>query len=107
LAVSNWVRRMICLVAFLSLATCGFSQNSVTLGWDASPGASGYKVHYGTTSQNYPNTISGSATSATVTNLAPGTTYYIVVSAYGSLGVEGPYSGEMTYTVPVARPTPP
>src|SRR5436190_1492980 len=76
LEVSNWVRWMMCLVAFLSLATCGFSQNSVTLGWDASPGASGYKVHYGTTSQNYPNTISGSATSATITNLTPGTTYY-------------------------------
>jgi hypothetical protein len=95
-------------MAFLSLAASAFSQSSVTLGWDASSGATGYNVHYGTTSQSYPNTISaGSATSATITNLTPGTTYYIAVGAYGSLGIEGSYSGEMSYTVPVARPTPP
>jgi hypothetical protein len=96
---------MMCLTAFLTLATTAFSQSSVTLGWDPSPGATGYNVHYGIVSQTYPNTVSvGSATSATITNLLPGTTYYIAVGAYGALGVEGLYSAEMSYTVPVSRP---
>jgi hypothetical protein len=108
LAVPNWIRRTICLIAGLGFTASAFSQSSVTLGWDASSGASGYDVHYGTVSQNYSNVYSaGSVTAATITNLTPGTTYYFAVGAYGSLGVEGPYSAEMSYTVPVARPTPP
>jgi hypothetical protein len=37
----------------------------------------------------------------------PGTTYYFVVAAYGWSGVEGLYSDEISYTVPVLGSAPP
>ena len=58
---------------------------------------------------NYTNRIdAGNVTSATVTNLVPGKTYYFSVVAYSSFGDEAPPSNEIKYTVPtVGRPSPP
>jgi hypothetical protein len=86
------------------------AQSSVLLAWNANTDSDtrGYYVHYGTVSLSYSNVVSvGSAPSVTLTNLTPGTTYYFAVSAYGSAGIEGPYSTEISYTVPLARPIPP
>jgi len=95
-------------MALVCAATCVSAQSSVTLAWDPSLGASGYNVHFGTVSQNHPAIVpAGSATSATITNLTPGITYYFVVAAYGWSGVEGPFSEELSYTVPVSYQAPP
>jgi hypothetical protein len=78
---------------------------SVTLAWDASvsPEVSGYIVRYGTTSGVYSvATNVGKVTSAPVTGLQAGQTYYLTVTATTSAGIESPPSNEATYLVPTA-----
>src|SRR5260370_955103 len=63
------------LLGSLSLAQAA---QSVTLAWDpdTSPVA-GYRLHYGTSSGNYTNSIEvGYTTTHTVSNLTAGPTYY-------------------------------
>jgi hypothetical protein len=70
----------------------------VTLGWDAQPAVDGYRVHYGTVSGNYTQTSDvGKSTAATILNLAAGQTYYFVVTAYNSAGMESQVSDEISF----------
>lgn len=74
---------------------------SLNLVWDASPDStvSGYRVYYGTSSGNYTTVIDvGNTTTATISNLTPGTTYYFVVTAYNASGVESTPSNETAAT---------
>lgn len=66
----------------------------------------GYKLYYGTFSQEYTNTIvAGNVTNTYVAAIAPGTTYYFAVTSYNSAGWESAYSTEIAYTAPaVAGP---
>ena len=60
----------------------------------------GYRIHYGSTAGNYPNTVDvsdGSAQTATVNNLPAGI-YYAVMTSYDSNGLESAYSAEVTKT---------
>ncbi|WP_455388622.1 fibronectin type III domain-containing protein [Petrachloros mirabilis] len=74
---------------------------SASLAWDPVPDSSviGYFVHYGTQSSNfagscaYAQSTFSSSPSATVTGLAPNTTYYFAVSAYN--GLESACSSEV------------
>ena len=80
----------------------------VTLEWDPSPDAwaTGYAIHYGTSSSNYTIRIDvGNATSCTITNLTPGVTYYFAATAYTESGQENFPSEELRYTVPVLYET--
>ncbi|HWX21960.1 MAG TPA: fibronectin type III domain-containing protein [Candidatus Binatia bacterium] len=80
---------------------------SVPLAWDAStdPTVVGYHLYYGVVSGTYTNMIdTGPATSWIVTNLVQGTTYYFAVTSYNAAGLESPYSGEVSYTIPAAPP---
>ncbi len=71
---------------------------SVSLGWDAAAGVSGYKIHRGTTSGSYTTSVNvGNATSYTLSDLTSGTTYYFAVSAYDSSNAESGYSNEVSY----------
>jgi hypothetical protein len=75
----------------------------VTLNWDAggSPNITGYHVYYGTTSGSYLYRIDVSNnTSATLTNLEPGLTYYIVATSQDIYDNQSPYSSEVSFTVP-------
>jgi len=70
------------------------------LGWDPSPdpAVSGYRVYYGTASGNYSSSIlAGNMTTVTVTGLAAGVTYFFVVTAIDTNGVESAYSGEISF----------
>ena len=74
---------------------------AVNLAWDASsdPNIAGYKLRYGTTSGNPSQTIDvGKTTTATVSNLNDGTTYYFTVTSYNTAGVESQPSNEISYT---------
>lgn len=76
---------------------------SVTLAWDRSQEAdvAGYRVYYGPTSHNYKTMLSaGNSTTATISNLNPGKTYYFAVTAYDTSGNESSFSLEIAYTVP-------
>jgi hypothetical protein len=93
-----------CLLAMF----CGlpaFGVQSVILSWNASSDATvaGYKIYYGTTSGVYPNFVdAGSATNATITGLADGSTNYFAGTTYDAATNESPYSAEVVYVAPVA-----
>jgi trimeric autotransporter adhesin len=84
---------------------------SATLSWtppttntDGSPlnDLAGYKVYWGTSQGNYPNSTTlanPGLTSYVVTNLASGT-YFFVATAYNSAGVESSFSGVASKTIP-------
>jgi len=85
---------------------------SFSLGWtapttraDGSPISlaeiNGYRIYYGTSRGNYPqqfNLTDGTATSATINNIAVGT-YYLVMTTYDSAGRESVRSPEVTKRV--------
>ncbi|ABQ26507.1 Ig-like domain-containing protein [Geotalea uraniireducens] len=83
-------------------ATC-FATN-VALQWNPNTDANlaGYKVYYQADSSTTPFNGTGSPmdvsnqTTATVSNLDPGRTYYFAVSAYDTSGVESSYSNIVT-----------
>jgi hypothetical protein len=86
------------------LAVAGSSSRAVILGWDPTPGASGYKLHYGTSSSNYTSVVdAGASTTNRITGLQIGTRYYFAISAYNDFG-ESDYSSEIAYTVTNAPP---
>jgi hypothetical protein len=83
---------------------------TVTLAWNASAGSSvaGYHLYYGGVTQNYTNMVdAGRATNCTVTGLNVGLTYYFAVTAYDVVGLESPFSPEISYTVPTTNSVPP
>jgi hypothetical protein len=76
---------------------------AVALSWDpsADPSVAGYNVYYGTSSRGYTNLVAaGSSTSALVSNLASGVTYYFAATTYTAAGLESDYSAEASYAVP-------
>ncbi len=94
------------IIAFCCLAfgiSFLFSQGilyaaQVTLAWDASSGAVGYKIYYGTASHNYSSVIDvGNVRTYTFTNLVDGRTYYFAATAYDSSNYESDYSSEVSY----------
>ena len=78
---------------------------SITVAWDRNPETSvaGYRVYQGVASGAYTNVVdTGNATSAIISNLVEGATYYFAVTAYNILGLESDYSNEASYTIPPA-----
>jgi Fibronectin type III domain len=117
-----------CRIAFLrwtqvpwfivSLLFASFSSaqaaESVTLAWDPGSEAdiAGYRLHYGTSSSTYTDSIDvGNATSATMSSLTAGITYFCVVTAYNTAGLESVPSSEVSFTAATRsrpqRPPPP
>ena len=79
----------------------------VTLAWDpptdetgsSLPDLAGYRLRYGTAAGANTTTVDiGTATSCTVSELAPGT-YYFTVTAYDSSGNESDYSNETSFQI--------
>ena len=102
------------LISLASLVTAlapfsGLSA-SITLGWDPSTDAdvAGYKVYYGAATGSYTNSIQvGNVTTATVSNLVGGVTYYFAASTLNSIGLESVMSAETSYLMPVPVNLPP
>jgi hypothetical protein len=98
------------LPAFTIVVSEGNPQSNVTLSWQAptqnADGTAlvdlkGYKVHYGSTSKSYSDTIQVSnagVTTYVVENLNAGT-YYFAVTAYNSAGQESSLSPEVSTQV--------
>jgi hypothetical protein len=86
------------------------SSSSVTLGWVAPTqnsngtpitGLSGYKIHYGTASQDYTQVVSlaNPSLSRYVLDSLQSGTYYFAITAYNAQGTESPLSGEISATL--------
>ncbi|WP_028550695.1 fibronectin type III domain-containing protein [Paenibacillus sp. UNC451MF] len=85
----------------------GETIGNIGVEWKSVPGATGYKVKYGTTSGTYTNTIDvGNNLGKLIRGLTVGTTYYFAVTAYNGRGESGP-SSEMTATAPSFLPLAP
>ena len=100
----GWLSALLWLIA--GGATVQASTN-VNLIWEASSGAglAGYHIYYGTMEGQYTEKTSvGIQTSATVSNLLEGLTYYFVVTAFNTLGVESESSNEIVFSVPQSLP---
>ena len=104
-------------IAFLGLTALMIVSGGVSsiraadigLAWDPvySPNNAGYRLHSGTTSGVYTQISEvGNTTSTFVSNLVVGQTYYFVVTAYNSTGVESSPSNEIAYTAIQSSPTP-
>ncbi|MDA8166010.1 MAG: fibronectin type III domain-containing protein [Desulfobacteraceae bacterium] len=77
----------------------------VRLAWDANTETdlAGYKLHYGTTSGNYNQTVDvGNQTNFLLTGLTDGQTYYFAATAYDTAGLASGYSNEVSWTMPSA-----
>jgi hypothetical protein len=75
---------------------------AVTLAWDANtePDLAGYKIHYGTASGDYSDSIDlGNTTQYTLTGLDEGVTYYLAATAYDVDNNESAYSVELVHTI--------
>lgn len=100
----GWLSALLWLI--VGGATVQASTN-VNLVWEASSGAglAGYHIYYGTIEGQYTEQTSvGIQTSATVSNLLEGLTYYFVVTAFNTLGVESEPSNEIVFSVPQSLP---
>ena len=99
-------RNLILLAFCLSVAWVGkTSGQSLELEWNpsVSTNVAGYDVFYGTNSGVYPYEIdAGNSTSAVITNLIPGMTYYFAATAYDASGDQSPFSPEISFLVPGA-----
>ncbi len=79
-------------------ATASPASGQVTLSWKAAPGADTHTIQYGTASGKYTQTVTNVAgTSALVTGLTNGTTYYFVVAGVNADGL-GALSSEVNAT---------
>lgn len=95
----------------LAIAICPFvasaavtPSSSVSLEWNANPESdvAGYKVYFGTESQNYTAVINVvGATKTELPAVSLGSTYYLAVSAYNAAGAESPRSAELKVTAEV------
>jgi len=104
---SNNIRYKLLLVAFavfLSILFCAsvaFAAIDVTLAWDASSGADGYRLFYREDGQSYNYNSpdwEGPGTTCTIPGLDESRTYHFVVRAFNDNGESGD-SNEETYTL--------
>jgi hypothetical protein len=115
--VFGWLSKLLspvhCLGAALivvALTASAQGQSTVTLAWDAETGGdiAAYRLYQGGTSRTYTNVIAaGNATTATVSSLLSGATYFFALTAVGTNGLESDYSSEVSYTVPLPTNPPP
>jgi Fibronectin type III domain len=97
------LRIILCVGLGLLYSQATLRAQSVVLTWNpsADPDVVGYKIYYGTASQNYTNVaVEGEVTNATISGLAYGTTYYFAATTYDDSGNESLYSNEATFSVP-------
>jgi hypothetical protein len=75
---------------------------NLALEWrpSVSPNVVGYDIYYGGLSGIFTNeTTVGNVTNATIPSLAVGATYYFVVTAVNSSGIQSSFSSQLPYTL--------
>lgn len=91
---------------FTISGTTAPTSTTIQVTWPAATGATLYDVRYGTTSGSYTTTLSGVTSPHTITGLASGTSYYIVVRARNIIGGTASHqSAEVSQITPIGPPT--
>jgi len=102
--LNQWIVVLASIISLFGFLLPARAATSLTLAWDPSgaSGIRGYRLHYGTSSHGYSQTIDlGNTTTTTVSNLLPGQTYYFAVTDYNTAGVESVDSNEVSFTVTI------
>ena len=98
----SWMRFLDGIASLLVVSlSIGEASQGVKLAWDANAESdiAGYVLRYGTARGKPSQSIDvGKTATATVSNLADGTTYFFTVTARNTLGLESPPSNEVSYT---------
>jgi hypothetical protein len=97
-----------CLIfaASLHISQSNAYAAQVTLAWDTSDEAAGYKIYYGTASNNYTAVVDvGTELTYTFTDLPDGHTYYFAATAYDATHLESDYSTEISYNATTSNQT--
>ena len=98
---SHWIRRA--AAVGLLVATSSFPASAVNLAWSPNPepDIARYELSYGTSPGSRAVTVNaGLNTTASVTGLQSGVTYYFVVSAVNQAGLKSAPSAEISYLEP-------
>jgi hypothetical protein len=94
---------------FLAFTSSTFA-GPVRLAWDpvSASNLAGYMLYYGSARGSYSVGVdAGNLTTAAISGLQEGSTYYFVATAYDVYGDESSPSNEVSYTIPMANDTPP
>jgi hypothetical protein len=92
--------------SFLILTQGSSYAAQVKLAWNASNGAAGYKIYYGTSSNHYTSVVDvKNYLTYTFTNLPDGNTYYFAATAYDTSRLESDYSTEVCYNAISSYPS--
>ena len=104
---ATWGRKLLLLLVLLVAGAqlrVLAQGDSVVLDWSPSvdTNVTGYNIYYGGVSGNYTNkVVLGNVTTATITGLTPGATYYFAATSTGAGGSESPFSNQTTYAAPL------
>jgi subtilase family serine protease len=106
-ASSTWVSVTMPVAAAVAAPTnvtaTATSTTTGTISWTASAGATGYSIYYWNGAQAVLlGSVSGSTTSANITGMSPGSTYYFYVVATNSTSRAA--SGWVSLTTPLTSP---
>ncbi len=83
------------LLVIATMAATTFA-GEIQIAWDVTPGASGYKVYYGTSSGVYGPPVVVSGTSTTIQGLQDCVSYFVAVKAFNAAGDSPNYSNELS-----------
>jgi hypothetical protein len=108
---SQLAATLLVLAAFVSFIQ-PLTAAQITLAWDPNPepDIDGYRLHYGVASGLYSESLDvGNTTTAIVPDLTDATTYFFIVTAYSTAGLESLPSNEVSANVGVdtVPPAPP
>lgn len=79
-----------------ALTTMAASAGEINLAWDPTPGATSYRVYYGTTPGVYTSSITSPTASAKITGLQDCTSHYVAVKAVNIAGESAQFSNEIS-----------
>jgi hypothetical protein len=98
--------RAFLMIAFIALIARVSQAESVRVAWNSNPepDIAGYKLFWGQLNSAATVRDVGNTNQAEVTDLTPGTTYYLYLTAYNTSGLESDPSSSITYTVPSGPP---
>ncbi len=90
------VGRIVGVLLAIATIAAPTQAGEIHVAWDATSGASGYKVFYGTSSGNYGPPVTVYGTSATIQGLQNCLPYFVAVKAFNAAGESPAFSNELS-----------